>query len=328
MRFFLYLFVSLLVAIPSAFAEKRVALVIGNGAYEASGALKNPPNDARLMARTLKGVGFDVLEVVDADQKSMKRAIKAFGDKLEAAGKDAVGLFYYAGHGVQVGGENYLIPIQVDIDDEGDVDIEAVAARSVQATMAHAGNRLNIIVMDACRNNPFKRGFRSAVRGLARMDATKGTLIAYATAPGDVAADGVGDNSPYTEALSGALATPGLTVERVFKEVRNRVVAETQNRQVPWEASSLTGRDFYFVAKPAAGVPVTAVTPQVKPQPAVDKEALFWQSIQGSDDPALYQAYLGQYPNGTFAALARLKAKPRAPEPAKVAENAAPASVP
>jgi len=172
----------------------------------------------------------------------MKRAIKAFGNRLEAGGKGAVGLFYYAGHGVQVGGENYMIPVDVEIQDEDDVDIEAVFANAVLANMAYAGNRLNIIVMDACRNNPFRRSFRAVSRGLARMDASKGTLIAYATAPGEVAADGSGDNSPYTKALAKAMLTRGLTVERVFKEVRNDVVVAIKNNQVPWEASSLTGR--------------------------------------------------------------------------------------
>ena len=233
----------------AATTEKRVALVIGNGAYPNVGELPNPPNDAKLMAKTLRALDFDVIERVNAGQKDMKRAIKLFGEKLEAAGKDAVGLFYFAGHGVQVGGTNYLIPVNVDIEDESDVDIEAVSANTVQQQMAFAGNRLNMIVMDACRNNPFKRSFRSASRGLARMDATKGTLIAYATSPGDVAADGSGENSPYTEALSKTLLTPGLTVEGVFKEVRNSVVAATNNRQVPWEASSLTGGDYYLKAK-------------------------------------------------------------------------------
>jgi uncharacterized caspase-like protein len=285
-------------ALPS---EKRVALVIGNGAYPNVGELPNPPNDAKLMAKTLRALDFDVIERVNAGQKDMKRAIKLFGEKLEAAGKDAVGLFYFAGHGVQVRGVNYLIPVNVEIEDEGDVDIEAVSATAVQDQMRYAGNRLNLIVMDACRNNPFKRSFRSASRGLARMDATKGTLIAYATSPGDVAADGSGENSPYTEALSKALLTPGLTVERVFKEVRNSVVAATNNRQVPWEASSLTGGDFYFKAKP---VEVATTVPAL---PSTSTEVLVWNSIKDSSDPATFRGYLNQYPSGLFAAIANEK---------------------
>jgi len=286
--------------------EKRIALVIGNGAYPNVGELTNPPNDARLMTETLRALNFDVIERVNAGQKDMKRAIKLFGEKLEEAGKDAVGLFYFAGHGVQVGGSNYLIPVNVDIEDESDVDIEAVSANTVQQQMAYAGNRLNMIVMDACRNNPFKRGFRSASRGLARMDATKGTLIAYATSPGDVAVDGSGQNSPYTEALSKALLTPGLTVERVFKEVRNSVVAATNNRQVPWEASSLTGGDYYFTAP---SIPDAVANPAVIPPSTTSNEVLVWNSIKDSNDPVLFRTFLQQYPSGLFKMMAAAKLK-------------------
>ena len=230
---------------PAVQGGKRVALVIGNSRYRMA-PLANPANDARLIAATLRSVGFDVLEHLDADQKQMKRAVNAFGDKLEAAGRDAVGLFYYAGHGVQVGGRNYLLPLGSDIQREKDVDVEGVAADSVLGAMAFAGNRLNFMVLDACRNNPFKRSFRSAVRGLARMDAPRGTLIAYATGPGDVAADGSGDNSPYSESLARALVEKGVSVERMFRQVRNAVMQNTNNKQVPWEASSLTGGDFFF----------------------------------------------------------------------------------
>ena len=227
--------------------EVRIALVIGNGNYPNIGILSNPPNDANLMAKTLEKVGFEVIKSIDVNQKEMKRAISKFGQKLTAAGKDAVGLFYYAGHGLKVGGVNYLIPVNVEINSEADVDMEGISANSVLKQMEFAGNRLNVVIMDACRNNPFKRGFRSVNRGLARMDATSRTLIAYATSPGDVAEDGDGSNSPYTEALSKAMLTPGLTIERVFKKVRNSVVKATNKKQVPWEASSLIGDDFYLL---------------------------------------------------------------------------------
>jgi hypothetical protein len=292
-------------ASSTTFNEKRVALVIGNGNYPQVGVLANPPNDARLMTRTLRQVGFDVVESIDADQKAMKRAISSFGKKLDEAGKDAVGLFYYAGHGVQVSGNNYLIPVNVNINNESDVDIEAVSANVVQGKMAFAGNRLNIIIMDACRNNPFKRGFRSAARGLARMSATTGTLIAYATGPGDVAADGSGTNSPYTKALAKAILTPGLAVERVFKEVRNSVVAATNDNQTPWESSSLTGGDFFFSGGASTGSQVQQVNSS--PLPNVDKEAMFWDAIKSSKDAEDFAAYLEEYPNGSFATLARVK---------------------
>ena len=281
----------------TAWAEGRVALVVGNGSYgKGIGSLSNPPNDARLMADTLRQVGFDVIERVDIDQKGFKRAIKEFGDRLAGAGKDAVGFFFYAGHGIQVGGNNYMIPVGVEISDEADVDIEAVQTNAVQSTMEYAGNRMNIIVMDACRNNPFKRGFRSVSRGLAEMDATKGTLIAYATAPGDVAADGSAANSPYTTALSQTLLTPGLVIERVFKEVRNKVTKATGDKQVPWESSSLTGDDFYF-----RGGPKTAVVAG----PAPDLVA--WQSVQESPDKGELDAFVKAFPKSPFAGMARAK---------------------
>jgi hypothetical protein len=285
-----------------AWAEKRIALVIGNGAYPNIGELANPSNDARLMADTLRQLGFEVIEKVNVSQKPMKKAIKAFGNRLNRAGKDAIGLFYYAGHGVQVNGENYLIPVNVEIIDEADVDIEAVGMRAILQNMEYAGNDMNIIVMDACRNNPFKRGFRSASRGLARMDASKGTLIAYATAPGDVALDGKGENSPYTEALTANMLKPGVTVERMFKDVRNAVVEKTKSAQIPWESSSLTGGDFFF--HPAE---VIAATPSSTEATNKDFELLFWQSVLNSNSPADYEAYLSQYPNGVFASLAKVK---------------------
>jgi carboxyl-terminal processing protease len=283
-----------------AWAGKRIALVIGNGAYPNIGELVNPPNDARLMAGTLRQLGFEVIEEINVAQKPMKKAIKAFGDRLNNAGKDAIGLFYYAGHGVQVNGENYLIPVNVEIGDEADVDIEAVGMRAILQNMTFAGNNMNIIVMDACRNNPFKRSFRSADRGLARMSASKGTLIAYATAPGDVAADGTGINSPYTQALTTNMMQPGITVERMFKQVRNAVVQATANAQVPWESSSLTGADFYFNGDAGGGTQSTS-------QPAQNTELVFWQSVQNSTSPADFEVYLSQYPNGIFAPLAKVK---------------------
>jgi len=289
---------ALFFGVSEAWAENRVALVIGNGNYPQVGVLTNPPNDARLMVTSLKKLGFDVIERIDVDQKGMKKAIRDFGKKLTEAGEDSVGLFYYAGHGVQANGTNYLIPVNVSIDSEADVDIEAITADAVQRQMAQAGNRMNIIILDACRNNPFKRSFRSASRGLAKMDATKGTLIAYATSPGDVAADGTGTNSPYTRALASSLLVPGLTVERMFKQVRNSVVTLTKSKQVPWEASSLVGADFYFTPPEDGGnsAPMT-------------QESMFWQSIVNSDSPDDFKIYLEKYQNGLFKELAQLKVK-------------------
>ncbi len=235
--------------------ETRIALVIGNSDYS-SGPLPNPANDAKLVGEALTSLGFDVIARRNADQTTMKRAIQEFGSRLEKAGPSAVGLFYYAGHGVQLSGRNYLIPTTARIEREGDVEIEAVSADWVIEQMRYARNRLNIVILDACRNNPFTRSMRSVDHGLATMDAPAGILIAYSTAPGAVAADGSGRNSPYTEALTHAIREMHEPVEQVFKHVRVGVMNVTAGKQVPWESSSLTG-DFYFAA-PSKVAPETA----------------------------------------------------------------------
>src|SRR5215475_7807051 len=176
----LALFIAAMLLPALAPAETRIALVIGNSAY-ASGPLPNPVNDARLVGDTLKRIGFTAIVRLDADQITMKRAIQEFGARLEKAGPGAVGLFYYAGHGVQLNGRNYLIPTRASIEREGDVEIEAVSADWVIEQMRYARNGLNILILDACRNNPFTRSMRSAERGLATMDAPAGILIAYST---------------------------------------------------------------------------------------------------------------------------------------------------
>jgi len=255
----------------AAAAEPRIALVIGNSEY-ASGPLPNPANDAKLIGEALGGLGFEVISRRNADQTTMKRAIQDFGARLEKAGPSAVGLFYYAGHGVQLNGRNYLIPTAAHIEREGDVDIEAVSADWVIEQMRYARNRLNIVVLDACRNNPFARGMRSADRGLAVMDAPAGIMIAYSTAPGSVAADGDSRNSPYTEALTRAMRELHEPVEQVFKRVRIQVMNATGGRQIPWESSSLTG-DFYFAAPGRHSEPVAASASIAEPAPGAPPPA-------------------------------------------------------
>ena len=305
MRLFPALFLALVLAaacLSPAGAAPRVALVVGNSDYALIPPLANPANDAALMAETLRAVGFEVIEAKNADRRGMARAIRDFGKRLRRAGPDAVGLFYYAGHGVQAAGTNYLIPLGAPVEDEADLEIEAVSASWVLGQMESAGNALNIVILDACRNNPFKGAFRAATRGLARMNAPSGSLVAYAAAPGQVAADGVTDNSPYTAALVAAMREPGLTLERVFKRVRVAVEAATGEQQTPWEESSLKG-DFYFVPQ---GSTVT-VTPPGAP-PAFDARALelaFWNSIEKSADPADFEDYLARYPDGAFSGLAK-----------------------
>jgi caspase domain-containing protein/ankyrin repeat protein len=276
-----------------ATAEQRVALVIGNAAYATIPALTNPANDAALMAATLGDVGFEVVTAPNADRDEMAAAIREFGKRLRAAGPDAVGLFYYAGHGVQAGGINYLIPVDAPIGNEADLETAAVSAQWVLSQMAYAGNALNIVILDACRNNPFAGGFRSLESGLARMDAPSGALVAYAAGPGQTAADGTG-------ALADAMRTPGLDLEGVFKRVRVAVESTTGRAQTPWEESSLTG-DFFFVPSAA---------PAAKPAaPAADQtlDLAFWNSIKDSTNPASFEAYLQQFPNGAFSRLARVR---------------------
>jgi formylglycine-generating enzyme required for sulfatase activity len=250
--------VTVIGSVSAIAAETRIALVIGNSDY-ASGPLPNPANDAKMIGETLNNLGFEVIARRNADQNTMKRAIQEFGSRLEKAGPAAVGLFYYAGHGVQLNGRNYLIPTTAQIEREGDVEIEAVSADWVIEQMRYARNRLNIVILDACRNNPFTRSMRSVDHGLATMDAPAGILIAYSTAPGAVAADGSGRNSPYTEALSQAMRDLHEPVEQVFKHVRVGVMSATSGKQVPWESSSLTG-DFYFASQNRIVSPAPAAT--------------------------------------------------------------------
>jgi uncharacterized caspase-like protein len=218
--------------------------VIGNTAYRVA-PLASAVGGARLIAETLSGLGFEVLERQDLDRAAMRRAIKAFGDRLARAGADAVGLFFYAGHGVKMHGHSYLIPVRAEIRDETDVDIEAVSVGAVLETMALARSRFNFLILDACRDNPYARSVRPATPGRRRLAAPSGTLVAYSTAPGDVAEGGSGCNSTYTQALVEAMRQPGLSAEHVFKRVRVAVMVASAQRQVPWEESSLT-ESFYF----------------------------------------------------------------------------------
>jgi hypothetical protein len=224
--------------------ERRIALVIGNGAYTATQTLRNPPNDAREMTAALRSLGFDVSSAVDVGQRQMKQLIREFGQKLKGGG---VGLFYYAGHGVQSKDRNYLIPFDADIQSETDVEDLAVDVNLVLGLMDEAKNGLNIVILDACRNNPFSRSYRTTTNGLAQMSAPTGTLIAYATAPGSVASDGAGPNGLYTSELLKQMKEPWVSIEIVFKRVGMFVSTATGGHQEPWIASSLRG-DFYFAA--------------------------------------------------------------------------------
>jgi hypothetical protein len=277
--------------------ERGIALVIGNGAY-AFGRLRNPIYDARAMTKALRELDFDVTHREDLGLVEMKRALKEFGAKIKHGG---VGLVYYAGHGVQVKGENYLIPVDVTPESAAEVEYEAVGAGLVLEQMASAPNGINILILDACRNNPFTRAFRSTPDGLAPITAPSGTIVAFATAPGSVASDGgSAGHGVYTEELLRYMREPGLSIEEVFKRVRGAVRNRTQGKQIPWEESSLIG-DFYFTPLAAAGGDAAkAVEPDatVKPVPAKSLAAAAVQYTHGQvsnnlqlasydDEPAL-----------------------------------------
>ena len=249
-------------------SEPRTALVIGNGTYQV-GPLKNPPNDAHAVGKALKDVGFEVMVRENLDHQNMKRAILQFGTKLRERG--GVGLFFYAGHGIQVGGRNYMMPTDtpVDMSSEESAAIEGVDVSHVLGRMDAAKNRVNIVILDACRDNPFLRGSRSTGRGLAAIDGPTGTLIAYAAAPGAIAMDGA-VNSPYTAELVDAIRVPNLPIEQVFKRVRQGVQVRTQRKQTPWETSSLIG-EFFFAA-PAAVSPAREAPRAPAPSPPSQTE--------------------------------------------------------
>jgi len=244
--------------IPICAEERRLALVIGNGAYK-SAPLNNSVNDAIEIGNALTNLGFTVMLKTDVNQRAMEEIIREFGKKLRSGG---VGLFYYAGHGLQVKGRNYLLPIGADIVSEADIKYEGVDAGRVLGQMEEAENGLNIIILDACRDNSFARSYRSGERGLAKMDAPVGSILAYATLPGSIAADGAGSNGLYTSKLLEHFNTPGLPIELFFKEVRKDVSNASGNKQIPWTESSLIG-DFYF--NPKRGIAVVN-HPELKPR--------------------------------------------------------------
>jgi TPR repeat protein len=229
----------------------RIALVIGNSAYGGDlGRLSNPANDARLIAEALRRAGFEVELLVDADQKAMKRAIQRLGQRLTAGGAEATGLFYYAGHGAQSGGVNFLVPVGAALQSESDLDIEAVSADSVLGQMDDSGAATTILILDSCRNMPLTRRTRDGTRGLVRMNSrNKGSYIAYSTAPGAVALDGQGADSPFALALAAEIPKPGQPIEITFRNVARAVDEATQGAQTPWTSTSLL-YDFSFT--PAA----------------------------------------------------------------------------
>lgn len=294
-----------LVAVDSATpADKRVALVIGNAAYK-DAPLKNPVNDAKSVAHKLRSLGFDVLEKHNLTQRQIGRALSEFRSRLSPG---ATALFFYAGHGLQVNGVNYLPAVDAEISAEEDVPTQSIDVNKVLGVMEGGKTGINLVFLDACRNNPYARGFRSAGTGLARVEAPSGSLIFYATRPGSVAADGEGQNGLYTRFLLEALDQPGLTVEQVQKRVAVGVEAVSRGRQEPWMEGLLKG-DFYFRSAMGVGLPpVQGVIPlpPVAPSPATDPvEEAFWSEVIKADDASSYKTYLGNYPDGVYASVAR-----------------------
>ncbi|MGE0213243.1 MAG: caspase family protein [Parvibaculaceae bacterium] len=288
-------------------AETRIALIVGNGSYAHVSSLANPVNDAKGVARVLEGLGFSVTLKVDVTQADLKSAIAGFTDAVAASGDGTLALFYYAGHGMQVAGANYLIPVDADIRTDRDVLLKAVPASDLLQTLQLAGSSINVIILDACRDNPFKSASRSIARGLARVEAPTGSLVAYATAPGQTAADGQGLNSPYSAALMKALVKRGQTLEQIFKTVRVEVLAATAGRQTPWEESSLT-RDIKLTGDAASeSQPAPAVQQPAPQAQAADPAAQAWATLSGSDSVAMLEKFVEMYPDSPFAGFAKVR---------------------
>jgi len=295
-----------LFAAPDGRAEAggRVALVIGNSAYEHVSPLKNPKNDAEAISAMLAQLGFKVIKGIDLTRTELEAKAREFA--LSSRGAE-VALFYYAGHGLQVNGQNYLAPVDVELADEADLDFQTVSLDTILRNMERE-RRTNLVFLDACRDNPLARnlarsmGTRSAAvgRGLARTESGVGTLIAFATQPGNVALDGEGANSPFTTALLQHIETPDLDVALLMRRVREDVMAATNDRQVPWSNSSLTG-SFAFAGAAGGGAP------SAPPQASVNPAAQAWNTIKDTNSRAVLQAFLQEFPEGIFATFAKAR---------------------
>jgi peptidoglycan hydrolase-like protein with peptidoglycan-binding domain len=301
----------------SADEAPRIALVIGNAHYEHVPILRNPTNDAQLMAGTLHDLGFKLVgggARLDLDRTSLELAIRDFSHQLIPGG---IAFFYYSGHGIQVHGNNYLVPTGADPTSDRDVDFDMVDVSLLLRQLEGSGTSLNVLILDACRNNPFGgRGLRDVAAGLAQMQAPRGTIIAYATQPGGLAADGEGADSPYTTALAATMRRPGLGIIDMFNDVAVAVDAATNHLQQPWTALSPITQPFYLIAKSVDAGPQSSLAtgtspPAAQPSPAMpngtDREVVFWESVQNRGSVVELQAYLQRYPNGLFADLARAR---------------------
>jgi formylglycine-generating enzyme required for sulfatase activity len=289
-----------------ALAEKRVALIVGNSAYKNVTPLDNPAHDARLMAETLRTLGFALVggdAQLDLDKARFDDAVQSFGNQLQGA---EVGLFYYAGHGLQVRGTNYLVPVGANPTKEADVDFQMLDSNLVLRQMESAGTKLNIVILDACRNNPFGgRSLRGTESGLAQIRAPEGTLISFATQPGNVAQDGTAGNSPYTRALAQTLRRPGFDIFEAFNEVGLAVMQATGNSQQPWVSSSPIRGKFYFAGLGSAQPPSAAAALPAAATPKPDE--VFWQTIKDENSVLLLDEFLKKYPSSSRALDARVR---------------------
>ena len=283
-------------------SEKRIALVIGNADY-AETPLRNPVNDAQDMSVALRKLGFDVIELTDASRRDMFNGVREFRQKLR--GTQALGLFYFAGHGAQFRGQNYLLPVDHQVQAASELQIDSLSAQDVLAQMQEAGNPINVVILDACRNQPFPGSSRNGARGLARMDSISGSLIAYATSPGSIAEDGNGRNGVYTSALLEQLNKPNHSLTDMFNRVGLEVSRATAGKQEPWVSSSPLP-PIYLAGKTAEQATTVETTSTVS-SAIKTTEITFWQSITNSTLCGDYQAYLSTYPQGSFARLAEAR---------------------
>jgi len=277
----------------SAMKAPRRALVIGNGAY-GFGSLKNPPNDARALGEQLKRTGFDVHTAVDLPRKAMLEAISAYAESLTR--DKAVGLFYFAGHGVQL---NYLLPTDAVIESLADIQARCVDVNAVIEGIAKAANPMNVVILDACRENPFGKDVRPEQKGLSQVDAPIGTLLAYATSPGNLASDGDGANGLYTEQLLREMQVPEAKIEDVFKRVRLAVRLRSQGQQIPWESTSLED-DFWFI--PPKDLRKASDREEER---AYQQQAVLWEKVKTATEPAPLEDFLRRYPSGPFSEIAQ-----------------------
>ncbi len=300
LSFVFFLCAAICWAVPAA-AEKRVALVIGNSNYRHISSLANPANDAQLMGETLGALGFTLVggaAQLDLDEAGLRRVVQAFGTQLQGAD---VGLFFYAGHGIQVRGANYLVPVGADPTKEADVDFQMLDINAVLRQMESAGTPLSLVILDACRNNPFGgRGLRTTAPGLAQIQAPKGTLISFATQPGNVAADGTGSNSPFTLALAQTIRQPGLGLFDAFNAVGLAVERTTGGVQQPWVSSSPIAGTFYFAGPTAAP---TAPTPS--PSLLTSEAERAWAYTKDTTSVAVLEDFIRKFGNTPYGSMAR-----------------------